>query len=77
MKEYILLNCPNKNNYSPIKEGYKNSLSSLLSLLFGDFRPWDQNFLKYAINCYNAHFIYHDFENKILGPFNCEAQHSR
>ena len=67
MKEYILLHKTHHNNYLSIKKGYKNSLSSLFSMLFGgDFRPWDNNFLHQEINLYNAHFIYHDFKNKLL-----------
>jgi len=48
------------------KKWNNNSLSQLFSLLFGDFRPWDNSFLHQSVNCYNAHFIYHDFKNEIL-----------
>ena len=66
MKESFLLYKTPNNNYLPLKQGYQNSLSSLFSLLFGDFRPWDNDFLDREINLYNAHFIYHDLENKTL-----------
>lgn len=67
MKEFFLLHKTRNDNYLPIKQGYQNSLSSLFSMLFGgDFRPWDNDFLSRDINLYNAHFIYHDLENKIL-----------
>jgi hypothetical protein len=67
MKEYIQLYCSGSDTYLPLdKKWDNNSLSSLFSLLFGDFRPWDNDFLYHDINLYNAHFIYHDLENKIL-----------
>lgn len=66
MKESLLLRKTVNNNFLPIKNGYHNSLSSLFSLLFGDFRPWDDNFLYHDINVYNAHFIYHDFDQNML-----------
>jgi len=66
MKEYLLLECPKNNHYSPMKINRRSSLYSLLSLLFGDFRPWDDSFLIHTVNCYNANFIYHDFANKML-----------
>lgn len=67
MKEYILLYCSKPKTYLPLVKAWdRNSLSSLFSLLFGDFRPWDNDFLYHRVNLYNAHFIYHDFENKLL-----------
>ncbi len=66
MKEYILLYKTDHNNYIPIKQGYQNSLSSLFSMLLGDFRPWDNDFLHKEINLYNANFIYHNFKTNML-----------
>jgi hypothetical protein len=67
MKESILLYCSKPNTYLPLTKAWdNNSLSSLFSLLFGDFRPWDNDFLNHEVNLYNAHFIYHDFEKKLL-----------
>ncbi|MGZ6251335.1 MAG: hypothetical protein ACXWL2_04860 [Candidatus Chromulinivorax sp.] len=67
MKEYILFYLSRPSTYLPlIKAWDKNSLSSLFSLLFGDFRPRDNDFLHQDVNLYNAHFIYHDFKNKLL-----------
>jgi len=67
MKESILLYKTKIDNYLPIKKNWdNNSLSQLFSLLFGDFRPWDTDFLTRAINCYNVNFIYHNFETQML-----------
>jgi len=68
MKEYILLKSLKNNYYMPMKIdmniGWRDT--SLSSLLFGDFRPWDKRFLTQVVSCYNVSFIYHDFENKML-----------
>jgi len=67
MKEHILLYCSKPKNYLPlIKAWDNNSLSALFSMLFGDFRPSETDFLTQTVSCYNAHFIYHDFHNKLL-----------
>lgn len=68
MKEYILLYCSKPKTYLPlIKAWDNNSLSSLFSMLFGgDFRRSETDFLTQIVSCYNAHFIYHDFKNKLL-----------
>lgn len=67
MKESLLLYKTPNNNYLPLKQGYQNSLSSLFSMLFGgDFRRSEIDFLTQIVSCYNAHFIYHDFQNKLL-----------
>ena len=56
-----------KITYMPLEKKWNNnSLSQLFSLLFGDFRPWDNSFLYQRVNCYNAHFIYHDFQTNML-----------
>lgn len=67
MKEHILLYYSKPKSYLPLIKAWDgNSLSSLFSMLFGDFRPLETDFLTQIASCYNAHFIYHDFENKIL-----------
>jgi hypothetical protein len=67
MKEHILLYCSKPKTYLPlIKAWDNNSLSALFSMLFGDFRSLETDFLTQVVSCYNAHFIYHDFKNKLL-----------
>ena len=46
----------------------------MVIVLFSDFRPKETDFLTQLVSCYNASFIYHDFQNKILyiGPADWE-----
>jgi len=67
MKEHIKLYGSSPNTYLPLEKKWNNnSLSQLFSLLLGDFRPWDNKFLDCNVNLYNANFIYHDFEHRML-----------
>lgn len=67
MKEYLLLYRSKLDNYLSLDKEYKNiSLSVLKFVLFSDFRPKEEEFLSQVVSCYNASFIYHDFENKLL-----------
>jgi hypothetical protein len=67
MKGYIFLYGSKSDSYLPLNKRLKNDpLSLLFSMLFGDFRPWDNDFLNHTVNFYNAHFIYHDLEKNFL-----------
>ena len=50
MKEYLLLHKTSLNNYLIFNKSLgDNSLSQLFSLLLGDFRPWDNNFINHQL----------------------------
>ena len=67
MKEYLLLYRSKLDNYLSLDKEYKNiSLSVLKFVLFSDFRPKEEDFLNQVVSCYNASFIYHDFEFNML-----------
>lgn len=67
MKEYLLLYRSKLDNYLSLDKKYKNiSLSVLKFVLFSDFRPKEEDFLSQVVSCYNASFIYHDFEYNML-----------
>lgn len=67
MKEYLLLYRPKLDHYVSLDKKYKNvSLSVLKFVLFSDFRSKEKDFLTQVVSCYNASFIYHDFQNNML-----------
>lgn len=66
MEEYLFLYKEFNNRHYSIVNYPNTSLRFLSTFLAEDFRPWDTDFLIQPINIYNANFIYHDFEQRML-----------